>query len=226
MTWIDIVCLVCIFLFGAIGFWRGLLKSIFRLAAWLFAIIGAYLAQSMFTEIIVTNLNLSVFTVKLICVCFGFLIPFLAISFIGHLIHKAVSDSAISGINRWLGATMGAIKATIICFVFLSILHILPVTGNLKAARNEAFSYKSYKFCLETAGISSKEIDIIGKAEQKASQFSKKITDKAVEKAKNEAASRANEAAINAKEAAKQAVDEVKQKASNTAEEIKNKVKN
>ena len=75
MTWIDIVCLVCIVLFALLGFWKGLLKSIFRLCAWAGGIFGAYVAQGLLAETIATNLELSGFTVKLVCICLGFIVP-------------------------------------------------------------------------------------------------------------------------------------------------------
>jgi len=225
MIWIDIVCLVCVIIFTLIGIWRGILRSIFKVLAWAGALAGAYLAQSFLAETIATNLELSGFTVKLICICIGFLIPFLAFSFAGHVVHKAISDTAVSGVNRAFGALLGLLKAVIICFVFLSILHILPVTGSLKDARNDSTSYAIYKGSLEMMGFSSEEIDLVGVAEKKAEELSKEITDKAVEKAKDAAAQAAEEAKEKAAESAKQAIDGAKGAAKNAVDGAKDKAK-
>ena len=138
MTWIDIVCLACIVLFTLLGLWKGMLKSIFRLCAWAGGIFGAYVAQGLLANTIATNLELSPFSVRLVCICIGFLVPFLAFLFMGRLANKAVAGTAVSKLNRGLGAFLGAIKAYVVCFVFLSILHILPVTGSFKDSRDNS----------------------------------------------------------------------------------------
>lgn len=221
MIWIDIVCLVCVIVFALLGLWRGLFKSLFRLCAWIGGIIGAYAAQDLLAETISTNLQLSGFTVKLVCICIGFIVPFLGFIFVGHMTNKAVSGTAISKVNRILGTILGIIKAYLACFVFLSILHLLPVTGGLKDARNNSVSYSVYKFSLEVMGFSSKEIDLIGVAEKKATEISKEITNKAVEKAKEEVTQATEEIKKKAEEEAKKVIDEGAPK---SVEEAKAKV--
>ena len=206
MNWIDIFCLVCVLVFTLIGVWRGFLKDLFRLCAWAAALAGAYFAQDLLAETIATNLEISGFTVKLVCICIGFLVPFLTLFMIGHFVQKAVADSPVGKINRILGGLLGACKGWIICFVALSILHILPVSGDLRDTRNDAVSYSFYKFNLETLGFSSEEPDLVGMAEKKATELSKEITDKAVEKVKEtttQAAEQAKDAAVKAATEAK-----------------------
>ena len=219
MIWIDIVCIVCIVIFALLGLWRGILRSIFRFLAWAGAIVGAYLSQSLFADTIATNLELSGFSVTLICICIGFLIPFLAFSFIGHIVHKAISETAVSKVNRIFGAVLGLLKALIICFAFLSVLHILPVSGSLKDARDSSISYAVYKGTLELMGFSSGEVDLIGAAERKAEELSREITDKAVEKAKETATQAAEDAKNAAEETAKQAIDDAKAKTAKAIDE-------
>ena len=103
--------------------------------------------------------------------------------------------------------------------MFLSILHILPVSGGLKETRNDAIAYNFYKFNLEVLGFSSDEVDLVGFAEKKASEFSKEITDKAVEKVKETT----TQAAEQAKDAAVQAAEDVKDAAVNAAKETTDK---
>ena len=225
MTWIDIVCLVCIVLFALLGLWKGLLKSIFRLCAWAAGIFGAYISQNLLADTIATNLELSGFTVKLVCICIGFLVPFLAFIFIGRIANKAVSGTAVSKVNRSLGALLGAIKGYIICFVFLSILHILPVTGGLKDVRNGSASDSVYKFNLEAMGFSSEEIDLVGVAEKKATEFSKELTDKAVEKAKESATQAAEAVKDSIAEAATAAAAAAADSAKSKAKKVKKKAK-
>ena len=213
MNWIDIACLACLIIFGFIGLWRGLLNSVFRLCAWVAAIIGAYFAQSLFGEYVVQNFAFGDFTAHLICTCIGFLVPFLFFSFIGHLVGDSIKDTIVGKTNRILGMLFGIIKAALICFLLLTILHLLPVDGNLKKTRNESISYNFYKSSLETMGYSSDEVNLRKMAKEKASELTKTITDKA--KGSTE------QAADSAKAAVKEAANEVSNKVSETASKAK-----
>lgn len=223
MVWIDIVCCVIIALFALLGLWRGFLKSIFKLCAWIAALLGAFFATDLIGDFVASNLDISGFTVKIICICVGFLVPFLLFSFIGHIVNNAVKDSAVSGVNRILGALFGIAKALVICFLFLSVIHLIPASGDLKEARNNALSYCAYKWSLETMGISSEEVDIIDMAEKKATE----MADSAVEAAKETAEKEAEKAVENAKKAAKdaavKAVENTTDAAKNAAEKVTDK---
>ena len=104
-------------------------------------------------------------------------------------------------------------KASLICFILLTILHLLPVEGNLKNTRNNAVSYSVYKSSLEAMGYSSDEVNLRQMAKEKASELTKTITDKA--KGTTE------EAADSAKAAVKNAADSVATKVTETAEKAK-----
>ena len=219
MNWIDIFSLVCILILTAIGIYRGFLKGLFRLIAWAASIIGAYMSQDILAGVISRNLEISGFTVTLVCICLGFLIPFITLFAIGHFVEKSIEDTSIGKVNRIFGGIIGAFKGWLICCILLTILHILPITGNLKETRNEAIAYSLYKFNIELIGFSSEEVDLVAIAERKASEISKEIADKAVEKAKEtteEVADKAKEAATKAvKETISEGADSLKKKVTN-----------
>lgn len=210
MNTIDIVCLVLITLLALIGVWHGLLRGIFRLIAWATAVFGAYLANSLFADSVVENLGCSSFSATIVCLCAGFLVPFLLFLFIGHVVNRAVSDTIVSKLDRILGALFGVVKAVLILSVLLTIMHVLPFGGVIKETRDSAVSYGLYKNGLEAMGISSEPIDLVDVAEKKASEITKKVTDKATEKATEVAKDAADKATVTAKEAASKAVDEAK----------------
>ena len=222
MNWINIVCIVCILILTLIGVWRGFLKDLFRLIAWAAALAGAYFANDLLAETISSNLEISGFTVTLVCI-----IPFISLFMIGHFVQKAVADTPVGKVNRIFGGILGACKGWVVCFIFLTILHILPVTGGLRETRNDAFIYSFYKFNLELLGFSSEEPDLIGIAEKKATELSKEITDKAVEKVKettSQAAEQAKEAAVKTATDAKDSlVKKVDAKADSVVEKVKGK---
>ena len=224
MNWIDIFCLVCILILTLIGIWRGFLKDVFRLVAWAAALAGAYFAQDLLADTIATNLAISGFTVKLVSICIGFLVPFVLLFMIGHFVQKSIANTSAGKLNRILGGILGACKAWVICFMFRSILHILPVSGGLKETRNDAIAYNFYKFNLEVLGFSSDEVDLVGFAEKKASEFSKEITDKAVEKVKETTTQAAEQAKDAAVQAAKDAVSNAKDVASEAKDSLVKKV--
>ena len=213
MNWIDITCSACLLVFGALGLWRGLLGSVFRFCAWVSAIFGAYFAQSLFGDFFARNFAFGDFASHLICTCIGFLVPFLLFTFIGHLVGDSIKNTIVGKTNRILGLLFGLIKAVLACFILLTILHLLPVEGNLKKLRNDAISYSVYKSSLETMGFSSDEVNLRKMAKEKASELTKTITDKA--KGSTE------ETADSLKSAAKNAADSVATKVSETAEKAK-----
>ena len=220
MNTIDIACLVVIGLFSLIGIWRGLIHSIFRLFAWVFAIVGAYFANGLLSESIISLLDCSKFSSSIVSTCVGFLVPFILFSLIGHLVSKAISETAVGRANRILGGVFGAIKAMLICFVLLSILHVMPFGKSIQTARDDAISYSLYKFSLATMGYSTDPIDLVGVAEKKASEFTKSMADKASEKA-NEVKQSATDAAKEAvTDAAKKAAAEAKESVSNAANSL------
>ena len=215
MNAIDIICLVIILLFTLLGLWHGLLRGIFRLLAWAAAIAGAYFANSLLSEKVAEFLETSDFSATLVCICIGFLVPFLGFLFISHIINKSISGTAAGKADRILGGVFGAIKAILICFVILTILHILPFGGVLHEKRDNALAYSTYKCALKLFGYSTEPVDLVGVAERKASEFTKSLTDRAAEKA-NEVAKEATE---KASEAAKDAMKEATDKAAESAKE-------
>jgi membrane protein required for colicin V production len=213
MNWIDIACIACLLIFGAIGLWRGLLSSIFRLCAWIAAILGAYFAQDLFGDFVMRNFAFGDFAAHLICTCVGFLVPFLLFSLIGHLVGESISSTVVGKANRVCGFLFGLLKASLICFVFLTIMHLLPVEGDLRNVRNDAVAYNLYKASLETMGYSSDEVNLRKMAKEKASELTKTITDKAK--------GSTQEVADSAKASVKNTADSLTNKVSETAEKAK-----
>lgn len=228
MNSIDIVCLVLIIFFMLIGIWHGFLRGIFRLLAWAAAIAGAYFANNLLSDTISSTLQTSTFSTTLVCICIGFLIPFLALLFVSHMVNKAITGTVAGRADRILGGIFGVVKAILICFVLLTILHILPFGGVVQETRDDAVAYAAYKGSLEAMGYSSKPIDLVGVAERKATEFTKNMANKAAEKtneAVKEATEKATEAAKGAaKEATDKAVDAAKEAAKEAAQKAANEI--
>lgn len=216
MNALDIASLIFILILTLLGIWHGFLRGIFRLMAWIAAIVGAYYANDYMSGFIMENLGFSQFSTTIVCIALGFLIPFLFLLLIGHLLKNAIADTSFGTIDRVLGGTFGFIKAFLICFALFSILHTMPFGESLLATRDDSFGYKVYKTCLETMGFSSDPIDLVDVAEKKASE----ITQKAVEKATDKASETAKDVKDAAKEAAIDAAKKVVNEAAQKASEI------
>ena len=115
--------------------------------------------------------------------------------------------------DRVLGGIFGVIKALLICFVLLTILHLFPFGGIIPETRDNAFAYSAYKATIEMMGYSSAPVDILDVAEKKASEVVKNATDKAAEKAAEKASEVVKEATDKAVDAAKGAAKDAAQKA-------------
>ena len=231
MNAIDIVCLVIILLLMLLGLWHGFFRGIFRLLAWAAGIAGAYFACGLLANFISGLLQTSAFSTKLVCMCIGFLVPFLVFLFIGHFLQRITQGTTVGKADRVLGGIFGVIKALLICFVLLTILHLFPFGGIIPETRDNAFAYSAYKASIEMMAyrrlISQYHPDKMAgaaeelreQAEKKASEVVKNATDKAAEKASEVAKDAADKAVDAAKDAAKDAVDSLKNSAKAVAKE-------
>ncbi|MCQ2096399.1 MAG: CvpA family protein [Fibrobacter sp.] len=214
MNTLDLVSLILILVLSILGIWNGFLRGIFRLMAWIAGIVGAYNANNILSHFFRETMGFSEFSTTLVCYAVGFLVPFLILLFIGHMLQKSISDTSFGTLDRVLGGIFGFIKGSLIWFALFSILHIMPFGESLLATRDASFSYRAYRSTLEIMGFSSEPIDLVDVAEKKASDIVEKATDKATEAAKEVVKDAA-------KDAAKATVDEtrksVQEKAANPA---------
>lgn len=226
MNWIDITSLAIILIFALMGLYRGFLRSIFRIVAWIAGIAGSYCAHLFLSDFIIENFDISSGAVKPTCLIIGFVVPFTFAQLVGHFLHTAVSHSIISKPNRFMGALFGVIKASIICFILLTIMHFLPLKeGTIYDLRETAVAYDIYKTSLEMMGYPTEQKSIIKKAEKQAIEIKNKATEKMRESAED-IADKTKEAAINAADAAvnkivDEAVDKAKDAAIDAAENVK-----
>ena len=207
MNAIDIVCLIIILFLMLLGLWHGFFRGIFRLIAWAAGIVGAYFACDLLSDFVSSTLQASAFSTKLVCMCIGFLVPFLLFLFVGRFLQHITENTTVGKADRILGGIFGVIKALLICFVLLTILHLFPFGGIIPETRDTAFAYDAYKATLELMGYSSKPVNLLDVAEKKANEITKSITDKAAEKASEAAKNAADKATEVVKESAKEAAD-------------------
>ena len=144
MNWIDIVCLIVVALFSLLGVWSGLIKSVFKLAAWVFAALGAYVAYDFVGAFVASNVDLSISTVRLICVVGGFLVPLISIYVLVSFLDKWIKNTPLNSLNRVGGGLFGLLKSLIICFLILTIISYLPFSGSFSKTRKNSIAYGFY----------------------------------------------------------------------------------
>ena len=207
MNAIDIVSLVIILFLMLLGLWHGFFRGIFRLVAWAAGIAGAYFSCGLLADFISRTLQASAFSTKLVCMCIGFLVPFLLFLFIGHFLQRITEGTTIGKADRIVGGIFGVVKALLICFVLLTVLHLFPFGGIIPETRDNSFAYSAYKATIEMMGYSSEPVDLLDVAEKKASEIVNNAADKAAEKAAEKASEVVKDATDKAVDAAKDAVE-------------------
>jgi len=144
---IDTIVLILIIIFVIIGIVQGFIVSAFSLGAWVIGIISAWLFSGTCGIMLRTNIEgLS----PLVSLCLGaflaFIIPFLVIRISASIASFFIKKSSpLTFVNRILGGVFGALKGIVAAAVILTIVHFLPAQGELKAARENSFSYSVYK---------------------------------------------------------------------------------
>jgi membrane protein required for colicin V production len=112
---LDVVLLVLCGLSILLGVWRGLVRTLFGLAAWAISLIASpFLAQVVserFEWSWAISLGLS------------FLAIFLCTRLAGSLIARALVSVGLSSVDRLLGALFGAARALLVIAVLATIAH-------------------------------------------------------------------------------------------------------
>ncbi len=130
MTGFDIAVLVVVALSALLGLWRGVIREVFALGAWIAAIVGMFL----FGEKLAQMLPLAVDTPWLRSLsgyALVFVGIFVALSIVGFLFSKMINAMGLSFIDRALGMMFGIVRGVLIAvlLVFVAGATTLPQMG-------------------------------------------------------------------------------------------------
>lgn len=144
-NWVDIMVLALLVLFAGLGVWAGLIQSLFRLSAWVAGIVGVWMGTEPAMQILTQNIHsIPIYVAKILCVLACFAIPFFVFSMVGIVIHRFISATPFSSLNRLGGGFLGLIKGLMLCLGLLFLLHWLPVQGTLAATRESSLAYQLF----------------------------------------------------------------------------------
>ncbi|MDR1759586.1 MAG: CvpA family protein [Fibrobacter sp.] len=145
MNYIDLFFLFILMLFVGFGFWAGFVKSLFKLAAWIGGVAGAYFGDVLFGNFLQLNVAADPLIIKILCYVLGFIIPFIILNLIGYFLTRFLKATPLSGANRLFGAAFGALKALIFCGFLAAIICLLPLRESLKTERDTSVGISLYR---------------------------------------------------------------------------------
>jgi len=142
---IDIIVFTLIVVLLVLGIIRGFIVSLLW-ASWVIGILSAWLFSGIFEIILTSNIEgLSPIAARCLGAFFAFLIPFLLVRIATKVVDFFVKKSApLTFVNRVLGGIFGVLKGIAISAIILTIVHLLPVQGSLKEARDNSITYSLY----------------------------------------------------------------------------------
>ena len=123
MTGFDVAVAVIVALSALLGLWRGVIREVFALAAWVAALVGMFL----FGEQLGRALPLDAITQgtpwlrSLIGYALVFIGVFVVISVVGYVFSRVVKAIGLSFVDRALGMVFGVIRGVLIVVVLVFV---------------------------------------------------------------------------------------------------------
>ena len=118
MNWIDALILIIMVLSSIFGIWRGLVREIFSLVTWIFALLVARRYSD-----VLANLLFSSFDNQTISYVVAFALIFIIVMMLGTLLNfllsKLLMFTGLKFIDRLLGGVFGIARGVIISFIGL-----------------------------------------------------------------------------------------------------------
>jgi len=149
MTWIDYVLVAVIALSILIGIWRGLVREMFALAAWVAALVAAALLAAEAAQLIPASFATAPVRTIIAGVAI-FVVVLLAVSVLGLLASKAFRIAGLGVADRTLGGAFGFARGALICA--LAVL----AAGMTTIPRAPVWRQATLTGPLETAVIAAK----------------------------------------------------------------------
>ena len=103
-----------------LGLWRGMIRTVFGLAAWVLGVIGAPLVGMMIGE----QFGISGMPMWVLYI-FAFLLTFMLVRLVGVLFLKGARSVGLAGVDRVLGGALGVARAGLVVLVVAVVAHRL-----------------------------------------------------------------------------------------------------
>jgi membrane protein required for colicin V production len=139
----DIIVFIVLLIFIFIGMKDGLIEGVFQLAA----VAGGFAGAFAFYRIVYDKIGfikLSAHNLTVVSFIITFIIFLCAILLIGWFIKKVIHLTPIGWIDRLLGGIFGLLKASVLIWVFMLTVFLLPVS-HLKSNFTKSITYEIFK---------------------------------------------------------------------------------
>jgi membrane protein required for colicin V production len=113
MTAFDYIVIAVLILSGALGIWRGIIREVFALGAWIVAIVCMMLFGHVFAAWLPMD-DAPIWLQSLTGYALVFVGVFIVVSVIGFLFTRLVASIGLSFIDRALGAAFGVLRGGLI----------------------------------------------------------------------------------------------------------------
>jgi len=148
----DTVFWIVILIFTFLGIYKGFVKQVFSIAAWILAIILPLLLTSTISKFLYSIFKQEIFANNTAVFIGLFVISFIVIKIIGHFMKKGVQKSGFGFVDRFFGAIWGFTKAMLIISFVLLIVKALT-TAPLVGEEVLAFIQKDLHLDSDTFGL-------------------------------------------------------------------------
>lgn len=132
MGWIDIFIALVFFYNIIVGLTKGLLKSLFGIAAFVIAIILAPFFQGMATNIIANNFNEQQELTKILGLGFSWFFLYILLNIVASFVIKGMEKTPVKVLDRVAGLLVGLFMSIIIVIIPLLIIKSIPVVKDIK----------------------------------------------------------------------------------------------
>lgn len=128
MNWVDLTAIALIVVSGILSFWRGFVREVLGIAAWIGALIAAFSLRATVRPIFEGMVD-TPWLADGLAVASVFLVVLILLTLVVHAIASRVEDSALGGVDRSLGAVFGLARgAFILVLAYIIAGLFLPQT--------------------------------------------------------------------------------------------------
>lgn len=154
MNVIDIIAVIPLLYFAAMGFRKGILKEFFGLLALLLGILVALKASHYVLSHLSANTELDSPFLPLVVYCLLFLSAFVLVLLLGRLLEKIIKAAQLNITNKLLGMLLGVVKAFLVVSLFIWLIDNAALFDD--TVKSESFCYRYVKdvtpFLVENLG--------------------------------------------------------------------------
>jgi membrane protein required for colicin V production len=117
MTWLDYVVIVGVLVSIAWGVWRGLVREVISVAAWVLAFLGANYLGSPLSEALPASISAPELRV-LIAFVAVFVVILAACTLVGQFLARMMKNAGLGPLDHVLGGLFGIARALVIMLAF------------------------------------------------------------------------------------------------------------